>query len=310
MTILYVLTTSGNDVYIDLTYISLVSLLSTNPSAKVNVALDADSYEAIKKSKHPLNDLGLNFISVSTPEGKAVWKNRFVKCRMRKLVSGDFLYLDGDTIVRGGIKEIFDIPCSFAATFNHNLEFPSNFDEKEKAIFITNNWQLPKKNYYNAGVMFWRDNPSTQQLADLYIEKWEQSAKDGSHFDQPSLNSALIDWSEQICDMQQCFNAQFINDYRLSLDAVIWHRYYSGGSKYPLDYFQLLLDSFAKEGSLPKVLVDQVMKAKCALVAKNEKNEKDLIKLIIKKKGSVSKVDYYRHQTSLINRAVNKLLKK
>lgn len=309
MLILYVLTSTGNDVYIDLTYISALFLLKTNPNAKVNIACDEESYQLIKSSNHPLTELKATFISVTTPQGSPSWKNRYVKSRMRKLISGDFLYLDGDTIVRNSLNEIFKTPCSFAATSNHNIDYPSNFDEREKGIFRINNWNLPQQNYYNAGVMFWRDTEEMQQLADLYISKWEQSSRQGIHFDQPALNSALLDWGGNICLLEQAYNAQFINDYRISFDAIIWHRYYSGGTKYPLDYFQLILDRLAQRESISDDHVAKVLSAKCVLVSRNSRNERNLVKLINKKNGVVNKVDYYRHQTSLIRRILNKLNK-
>ncbi len=309
MKALYILTSTGKDIYIDLTYISVVFLLHTNPQVDVNIACDKESFEAIKNSNHPLFDLDLKLISVSTPEGKPSWRNRYVKCRMREIISGDFLYLDGDTIVRNSIHEIFNLSCSFAAASNHNTTYPSNFNNREKIVFESNNWTLPFGHYYNAGIMYWKDNASTRKLSDLYIQKWHQSSKAGIHFDQPALNSALIDWQGELSEFEGKYNAQFINDYRLSVDAVIWHRYLSGGIKYPLDYFELMLQELKNEGELSFISIEKVLSVRCALVSKSEENEKSILNLIDRKDGIVTKVDYYRNQTPILLRVKNKLLR-
>ena len=50
----YVLTSSGQDIYADMTLISLYSLRQSNPSFKVTLLCDVETVEALELANHKL----------------------------------------------------------------------------------------------------------------------------------------------------------------------------------------------------------------------------------------------------------------
>ena len=231
VTVCYVLTSSGYDIYADMNLISLRSLRYTNPNANIILVCDLDTVQSLENYNHPILQEANQIISVKTPDQPASFRNRFIKTSLRQHLSGDFLYLDADTVIRGDLSEIFQIKTAFAAAPNHSGSgSPTEMPGEEIENFHLLRWALPSNYYVNGGVLFFADHPDTHKFSQLWHQKWLTSAeKSGSFRDQPSLNSAIADSDISFEWLPHRFNAQIDVRPVKAPDAIIWHLYTSNG---------------------------------------------------------------------------------
>jgi hypothetical protein len=85
-TVVYVLTSDGQDGYADMHLVSLWSLLESNPGRSVVVLVDSVSSERLGKCAHPILSSEAEIRVIPCEEGPGGWRNRFVKTQVRKHV--------------------------------------------------------------------------------------------------------------------------------------------------------------------------------------------------------------------------------
>jgi len=244
MKIVYVLTSDCEDVYADITYLSICSLRYYNPDAKIIIVCDQFTYDSLTQNNHNISDITDQIISVETPDKVPEYRNRYIKTNIRKYVDGNILYLDGDTVIRGDISSIFKIQSSLACATNHNHKLQnSHIPKSEINFFDSARWEHPDF-YINGGVIFLSDNTRTHNFFDIWHNKWLQSTSTtGKYKDQPSLNSAILDSKIDITWLDNKYNAQVHSRPEVTSDAVIWHIYTSVSYKTP----SLIIDKTLKK---------------------------------------------------------------
>jgi hypothetical protein len=257
----YCLTTEGRDSHAAATYISVRSVRRLHRQARIVLLLDVVSASALERNRHPLLAHVDEVMTVRAPAGPPAIRNRYMKTQQRQLLTGDFLYLDADTIVIRRLDELFAVSAPFAAAANHNRAVVSMSDSMlagDLAIFSANGWNVPNQTYVNGGVLLFRDVPSTHAFAELWHRKWSDSSSKGPHFDQPALNSALCDSGLAYALLPDRFNAQVQIRPTVASGAHIWHIYTSmPGTLAPATGFDVLLDQFLARGTLDEMALDR-----------------------------------------------------
>jgi hypothetical protein len=281
-----------------MTYLSAAFLRHLHPHGTILLLSDIDSAEAIKKSNHEVCAIINKIIAVRTPEGSQIWKSRYLKTHMREMISGDFLFLDIDTIPVKPLDQIFDCQESVAVAQNHSTDLRTNFDFFEKDIYDKLNWPHPKKNFVNTGVIFWKDNSAAHRLSDIYIQQWSDIVTAGYHYDQPAFNRALeiLDQPYQILDNR--YNAQFRPNILAGIDASLWHFYASDYSESIPDYYSDGLAMISKDKRLSHSFISRVCKARIPFITTSKQKERRLIFLINQKGSKVNYKDYELSQKS------------
>lgn len=228
MNITYCLTTTGVDAYSTSTLISALSVRRMHPTARIVVVTDEQSANALRACQHALLKTTDELIAIPVPAGSPAMRNRFVKTQQRRLVAGDFLYLDADTVVVAPLDEIFGFAAPLAAAPNHNSPRPidASFADELSAC-RANRWQVGESTYVNSGVIFFRDTPECRTFGELWHRKWREASAGGRHFDQPSFNSALWDSGIACQVLPHRFNAQVQVRPRTAIGAALWHIYAS-----------------------------------------------------------------------------------
>ena len=306
MTFLYILTTDGKDKFIDMTYLSVSFLRHIHPESKICIVCDSISATFLNNSSSPLLKIIDEIISIETPDGTNVWKSRYLKCRMRKFIKGDFLFLDSDTIAVKRLDEIFNCPYTVAAANNHSKTYSSNFIGIDQELYIQMGWTFPHKHYLNTGVLFWKDNTDANFLADLYLNRWQDSQTRGYHIDQPAFNVALADWKGEYCVLDDIYNSQFRPNILASVDASVWHFYNSDINIKLRDYFLLGLEIIRKKNTVTKEFINKVISCRLPFETKNLKREDELLKKILIKGDTLSKLDYYQSQGQYLSYILEK----
>jgi hypothetical protein len=252
----YVLTTTGHDLFADMTYVSAAFLRNAYPEAEIICLSDAPSHRALAEARHPLLELIDRSQAVDTPEAPAGFRNRFVKTQMRLVLEGDFLYFDSDTLVVDRIDEMFSCQAPLAGVPDPAaVDDPSGVDPYGRTVFEMMGWQMPRGAYINGGVLLLRDCEPTRRFARLWHEKWLDWSRRGRHTDQQSLNSALADSGIDYAVLGNRFNAQVNGRPSICLEPVaVWHLYSShldnAKMGVPTTMLDEAIDRFRSEGHL------------------------------------------------------------
>ena len=225
MKVVYVITSAGRDVYTAMTRVSAASLRMVHSAAKITVACDAATDQAVQAARDPLLGEVDEWLACETPPGDAAFRNRFIKTSLRERISGDYLFLDSDTIVRDDLSPIFKSSGDLAAAPNHSRDHVSGqIWEGDLATLAAMQWAIPPTLYVNGGVMRVSDSDGARRFYRLWHEKWQASYRQlGKPNDQPALNAAIHEVQIACACLPVRFNAQ-IGAYPVAMrDAAIWH---------------------------------------------------------------------------------------
>lgn len=225
MKIIYVITSAGRDAYTVMTRVSAASLRTIHPGAKIAVVCDAETDRAVRAAKDLLPGEVDEWLAFETPPGDAAFRNRFLKTSLRDRISGEYLFLDSDTIVRDDLAPIFQMPGDLAAAPNHSREnISGQIWEGDVATLAEMGWTTDPTLYVNGGVMRVSESEAAHRFYRLWHEKWQASYRQlHKPNDQPALNAAIRESRIEYARLPVRFNAQ-IGAYPVAMrDAAVWH---------------------------------------------------------------------------------------
>jgi hypothetical protein len=230
--IVYCLTSKGGDIYEAMTRVSLASVRLTNPLARIEIACDHESYINLRSSNSQLFHEADAIHSFPTPNGSLVYRNRYVKTRLRLLLTGPFLFLDSDTVVRKPLQAIIQHKADIAAAPNHSSDIRSEqIWSVDQSIIDSMGWTISTP-YVNGGVIWYADSEAAHKCSLFWHEKWMLSvSQTGEYRDQPAFNYSLSELPDvKLHVLGHEFNAQLKMKPSLARTACIWHTYSSDGS--------------------------------------------------------------------------------
>jgi len=141
---------------------------------------------------------------------------------MRQFVDGDFLYVDGDTLIVKPVRDAFDVDADVAAAVDFNFDhkfFPRQLREPYTKL----GWTYPLPFYFNSGVVLMRDTSAVRELAEEWTRRWLLLVEEGVPGDQDAFASALFATSTKWARLPKAFNAIVIKrNYRFR-EARILH---------------------------------------------------------------------------------------
>lgn len=196
--LVYVLVDDCTLTYYNLLMKSVLSVRLHMPDISINVLIDKDTVIFLDETKTELyNYAYLKIISV--PDGyDPKEKSRYLKVNARKLIEGDFLYLDTDTVVCRPFPFVISHK-SFAVALDQNTTFdmvhnPNTYkiNEKLNILDVSN-----LKHYFNSGVIWVKDDEFGHTIFSHWYKKWEETRKPNVYYDQPALNYVLLNNIEE-----------------------------------------------------------------------------------------------------------------
>lgn len=135
--IVYCLSASVGDVYEAMTRVSLATLRISNPNAFVIIACDQLTMQALKSGHSKLLEEADAVVEWPSPDGPAIFRNRYIKTQLGKIIEGPFLFIDSDTIVRKPVGALFELKTDVAAAPNHSVvTLPSRCGARTNLILI------------------------------------------------------------------------------------------------------------------------------------------------------------------------------
>ena len=213
--IVYVLTSSENDILLEQLSLSLYSLKYYNPNSEVYLVVDQDTYSSIKNDRNNIREFLTDIIPVKTPdEYNNMLRSRWLKTSLREYIKGDYLFVDSDTIIADDLEECDNWTCDIAAVIDRHIpvskahqyyDYICNRAKDTGWIFETSD-----SNYFNSGVMFVKDNESTHAFYKKWHEYWLEGIKHQVFQDQPTLGKVNKEQGYIIKELNGVWNCQIM----------------------------------------------------------------------------------------------------
>lgn len=276
MKFLYLLVSHAGDLFLEQTMVSLVSLRKHHPDASVTLVVDDKTADTLVGFRASIKDLVSELIVVPfAPDTSNKVRSRLLKTNMRNLLQGDFLYLDGDTVVVEPLQLSVDNSCDIAAVSDLHARENDSYRTKHKR-FRAQIQQLQftlslSDMYYNSGVIFVKDSENAKAFFDQWHQLYLYGAEKGVHTDQLSFNETnrrlgfLIqelsgEWN---CQVREAYNHLYRvkTIYPFLCKAKIIHFFGSGinGKKEPhplmkSDFFESLKKEQAMSANVLQII--------------------------------------------------------
>lgn len=236
--IVYDIVCSVNDLYYEQLLASVWTLKHYNPMAYVVLLTDEASSQAIEakgyKETHELIDK-IKTVEIDRKLTNKE-KSRWIKTNLRKLLTGDFLFIDADTIISGPLDAldsfegdvcgVFDNHCHSAKICEYDI-FRRMYVEPLQRIFKTS--YLTSTDMINSGVLLVRDTPSAHLLFERWHDNWEKSRKQGECRDQLALLETCQELGNPIIELPGEYNCQIRFSIQYLCKCKILHTFASQG---------------------------------------------------------------------------------
>lgn len=228
--IVYVLTLGDDGFrFYEMLMLSIHSLQLHNSNVQIEIVIDRDSRSVLCEKKMSLPG-GVKQIIVDIPPEWANYKSRYLKTKLRFLVDGDYLYIDVDTLITGNLEQIDNVTANMAAVPDGNG--PLGLWNKNEAELcyragIPSPMGMP---YFNSGVMFVKDTPSSYLFYEQWHRLWKTIASGGIGRDQMSLLAVNEKLRYPISELSGVWNCQvyYSTAVHYFRNAKILHYYLCG----------------------------------------------------------------------------------
>lgn len=226
--VLYVLTSSNQDLYLEELWVSLFSLHHYNDEVIVKVLSDSETSERIKANPEVYSMI-TELISVDVPaDYPAKERSRYIKTNIRNLVDGDFLFIDTDTVICASLDEIDNLPIKnigmvpeLHGPFKEHLTYTFTVKDTNR-IFGIDASDSPF--WFNSGCMLVRDNAFTHEFFEKWQANWKYSAfQKNNSSDQRALLKTDYDYGYIIECIPDSYNAQIAMSIKWFYEAKIIH---------------------------------------------------------------------------------------
>lgn len=256
--IVYVLVSQETDYYYEMLLLSLYSLRLHHPKgdAEVEVVMDEDTHQRlVDNNAEILNDVTPIVVPIPL-EYTIMERSRYLKTQLRQFVSGDFLFLDCDTLICESLDEIDNFECSSVACSVECLIEGDAFSKCCEHGFSN----LAGDNYYNTGISVVKEAWESHRLYAEWHKLWLISKDIGGAYDQPPFCQANKNLLYLIQDLPAVWNCpiQNLSGQNAIFKAKIIH-YYSY-INVPSLARELLFCEIRRQGRVTKV-IDPVVRA-------------------------------------------------
>lgn len=228
--IVYVVASLDDDIYMEQAIVSAWSARHYNPDCRIEMVCDQDTFATLHTGNrhHYVKELFNEIIVQQLPDSYSmIERSRALKTMVRNIVTGDFLYLDTDTIVCKDLSFVDQFPFDLGFVHDHNCSFASYIFrdlviERMQTVFGID--VSEETEYYNSGVSFVRDTPQNHTIFGLWHRYWEYAVQNFNYYkDQQPLFKANIDMEHCIHTMPGEMNHQALVNVNHLSDAAIIH---------------------------------------------------------------------------------------
>lgn len=232
--VVYVLVCNEKNYFYEQFLISFTSLKFQMKNVDIKVLTDQDTYNYLM-NEHPeiRNQINCLIPYNMSKQYNMAARSRILKMKMRKLIQGDFLYIDCDTLICESLEEICEIPYSSAVLDNHST-VDDHLQNFKSVIKRANQFSFSvgfKNCHYNSGVLWCKDNIETRRFFDNWYCLWKETYQKGVIADQLSFNEINNRMNGVFKEMDGRWNCQIRFGIPFLAEAKIIHYFASNKSK-------------------------------------------------------------------------------
>lgn len=256
MKFVYILSSDSSDCFIEQALISMYSLTLNNKDPYIILITDKKTKETIVENRARINSYVKEVIVCGVPEGLNKHQiSRYLKTSARSYVSGDFIYIDNDTIILENLDKLKNFESKIGAVLNgHYIN-----RKKETEIYCqkTGRKQWKYEKYFNTGFLVVKDTEETRKFYNDWHRLWnEDRENNGIKMDQPSFSLSNFLNGEIIEELPAVYNNQIFssNPHRFFFSPKVIH-YFASSPDY--DFFPFkrvdILKEIRKKGITPYI---------------------------------------------------------
>lgn len=259
--IVYAVVSSNEDTYIEQALISAYSVRLHNPEATIELVTDNDTESTLTGNRAKIKEYVSKIISIDVPNEFSIkQRSRYLKTNIRRFVTGDYLFLDTDTIVCASLSEVDDIPYEICAVREQNKYNKFSKDDGwmyELACKVGLEKELRDQKYFNSGVMYVKDVPNAYVFYDKWYDCWTKLNMKGLSTDQTALCWANKLIGGVVKHIDDSWNCQIKRKGFYQADKAKILHYYYGAEKCELIVAQEETLNTIKEIGFIPVLIKQ-----------------------------------------------------
>jgi hypothetical protein len=277
MKCVYVLASSVNDTYYEQFFLSAVSLRLYNPASEIIVLVDAKTNGSLTDKRAGFKKYVSETKVISVPpEFSQKEASRWIKTSIHHYVTGDFLFIDCDTIITGNLTPDFTADVQIGAVLDTHVTLDrhhicDNFQKEDiKAGFVSS---LKTNIRYNGGLIFCKDDTPARNFFEKWHSLWLEGRKRGCTQDMPSLNQANFELGNIITELDGSWNCQIShNGLPFLSNAKIIHYYATSLISFEPAYIPAstkILSLIKETGELPAEIFKLLENPKSAFTEKS-----------------------------------------
>lgn len=271
--IVYAVVSNEKDVYLEQTLVSVYSLRLYNPQAHVILAIDEDTDKTIQGKRSEILKYVTEKTVIKVPNKYTqIQRSRYLKTTLRQHIIGDFLFIDSDTIITSSLEDIDTFTGEIGAVLDKHLyikEHPARKNIHQWAKQI--GWEITENTpqYYNSGVFYVKDTPTTHEFYCRWNSFWTEGCKNKLNLDQPSLGKTYSTMPI-IKELGGVWNCQILeNGLKYLYKAKIIHYFSSCHNDLSYESPYLFLDKqlfmkIKESGQISQEIVAMIKEAKTA----------------------------------------------
>jgi lipopolysaccharide biosynthesis glycosyltransferase len=208
---LYVLTSDHHDFYYEQALLSITSLRNKMPGACISLLVDKITADSLRDKRTHILTIIDEYKVVAIPDSFTKMQcSRWLKTSMRQHISGDFLYIDCDTIISEDLSDVSNLTINIGAVLNSHCLLEHDFYKHEaighdKELGFTS---TKSNRYFNGGVVYCSDTPECHAFFSEWHKLWRYSILKNINMDQPSFNQANSNSNYIIAELNGEWNCQ------------------------------------------------------------------------------------------------------
>ena len=210
--IAYVLVSSNEDLFWEQCLISVMSVRHYMPDAYTVLVCDTETKNSLNDDiRNDITNFFSEIISISFDDKIGnTRRSRILKVSLRKIITGDFLYIDCDTLITQQLCDIDNLSYPIAAVLDGHCLFKSH---PMREFFLKQNRRLDYAHdriikYFNGGVMYVKDVEETHLFYKLWHENYLTSSEKGMYMDEPALSKTNVELGNVIQEIDGSWNCQ------------------------------------------------------------------------------------------------------
>jgi len=234
---LYCLISTMKDIYYEQAFISITSLKMHTSNAFVTLLTDKETMDSIKSRKADIRKIVDEIVVENFENGVSNLKrSRILKTTMRNRIVGDFLYIDGDTVICQDLSEIENFDFDFGSVLDRHTLLSFNmqkFNIIRQLKIILNKLDFYSYPYYfNGGLLLVKDTKFNRKFFEKWSENYLLGCGKSVLMDMPSLALTNYQMGFPIKELNGKWNVQIWNGANYLHNVKIFHYFASEGNEY------------------------------------------------------------------------------